>query len=442
MKHANSRQSGQILWIAMIILSAVPVYAYTTPWMHAPEFDDGWGLLDPSTWSDPNERERQTALTGGWGGPRWTLHDDGIDFAGLYVMESAGNPTGGNRHKLRYTHDLGLGIYLDFGKLLGLKNTYFLVSASQRVGNNLSGDIPNFFQVQQEFGHPTMRLDNMAIEEQLLDTRLDVVAGRIKATSDFACSWVSCYSQNLGLCDFRLGTPYNASIPSHPYSAGGIRAHYDLTPEIYSMTGAYNTYADFRSIKWHGADFSIRHNSGVALFQGFGYSPQYLLVRHYPGTFKLGGFYDSELLRQFVSDRITGTRTVYGLAQQRLYNPEPGTGRGLTGLVGFAYAPPEVDTVEYFANAGLLYQGPLPARSQDALGLFTIFGEFSSDLREAERMNHQAAMTHEAVLELNYLYNATPWLHVQPDVQGVIRPNGTGLVSDALVIAIQVGIDL
>jgi porin len=426
----------------MIIVCAVPVSAYTTPWMHAPEFDGGWGLLDPSTWSDPNEMERQTALTGGWGGLRRTLHNDGIDFTGLYMMESAGNPIGGTLHKLRYTHDLGLAIYLDLGKLLGLKNTYFLASASERAGDNLSSDIPNFFQVQQEFGHPTMRLDNLAIEEQLLDGRLDVVTGRIKATDDFAYSWVACYSQNLGLCDFRLGMPYNASIPSHPYSVWGTRARYDLTREIYSMTGAYNTYANFRSIKWHGADFSIRHNSGVALFQEFGYSPQYLLDRDYPGTFKLGGFYDSEPLRQFVSHQITGTWMVYGLAEQRLFNAKPGTKRGLTGLLGFAYAPPDVDTVEYFANAGLLYQGPLPARSQDALGLFAIFGEFSSDLREAERMNHQAAMTHEAVLELNYMYAATPWLRVQPDVQGVIRPNGTGLVSDALVLAIQVGIDL
>ena len=44
-----------------------------------------------------------------------------------------------------------------------------MVSASERAGNDLSGDIPNFFQVQQEFGHPTMRLDNLVIEEQLLD---------------------------------------------------------------------------------------------------------------------------------------------------------------------------------------------------------------------------------------------------------------------------------
>ena len=94
------------------------------------------------------------------------------------------------------------------------------------------------------------------------------------------------------------------------------------------MTGAYNTYADFQSIKWHGADFSIRHNSGVAPFQEFGYSPEYLQDRDYPGTIKVGGFYDSEPLRQFVSHRITGTWMVYGLAEQQFYTPEPGTKRG------------------------------------------------------------------------------------------------------------------
>jgi carbohydrate-selective porin OprB len=184
------------------------------------------------------------------------------------------------------------------------------------------------------------------------------------------------------------------------------------------MTGAYNTYADFRGIKWHGADFSIRHNSEIAPFQEFGDSPDYLQVRDYPGTIKVGGFYDSEPLRQFVSHRITGTWMVYGLAEQRLYTPELETKRGLTGVLGFDYAPPDVATVEYFGNSGLLYQGLIPSRGQDALGLLAIFGEFSSDLSEAEGMSHQAAMTHEAVLELNYMYNATPWLHILPDVRG------------------------
>jgi carbohydrate-selective porin OprB len=51
-------------------------------------------------------------------------------------------------------------------------------------------------------------------------------------------------------------------------------------------------------------------------------------------------------------------------------------------------------------------------------------------------------MTHEAIIEANYMYYVTPSLTVQPDIQGVFRPNGTGLISDTLVLAVQVAITL
>jgi len=40
------------------------------------------------------------------------------------------------------------------------------------------------------------------------------------------------------------------------------------------------------------------------------------------------------------------------------------------------------------------------------------------------------------------MYNVTPSLTVQPDVQGVFRPNATGLIGDTLVLAVQVTIVL
>ena len=49
-------------------------------------------------------------------------------------------------------------------------------------------------------------------------------------------------------------------------------------------------------------------------------------------------------------------------------------------------------------------------------------------------------MTHEAIVEVNYVYNVTPSFTLQPDVQGVLRPDGTGFISDALVLAVQVAV--
>ena len=42
--------------------------------------------------------------------------------------------------------------------------------------------------------------------------------------------------------------------------------------------------------------------------------------------------------------------------------------------------------------------------------------------------------------KLNYQYNVTSWLYLQPDVQGVLQPSGTGRVPDALVLAMQIGV--
>ena len=51
-------------------------------------------------------------------------------------------------------------------------------------------------------------------------------------------------------------------------------------------------------------------------------------------------------------------------------------------------------------------------------------------------------MTHESIIEANYMFNVTPSFSVQPDVQGVFRPEGTGQISNALVLAVQIAITL
>ncbi len=85
------------------------------------------------------------------------------------------------------------------------------------------------------------------------------------------------------------------------------------------MTGAYNTYRDFRSDKFHGVDFSLRHNSGVAIMEELGYSPKPMRDLGYPGTYKIGGLYDSEPRLQFKTGKMRGgTWQMYVTGQQRL----------------------------------------------------------------------------------------------------------------------------
>jgi porin len=441
--------SAAVAGLAIVCgFSLAQAQTFSTPWMHATqgEWATNWGVLDPHVLFLPGSWTQLTAATGNWDGVRSDLAEAGVSVFGTYQSESAGNPVGGESQQVRYTHNIAMGVATDLQKLVGLDDTYFLASASERTGNSLSNDIPNFFQVQQIYGHQTIRLVDLALEHRFLDHKLDVVAGRINALDDFATSPFYCFAQNLGFCGNPLSIPVNASVPSYPGAAWGIRGRYEFSTEVYSMTGAYNTYGDFRSDKFHGVDFSLRHNSGVAIMEELGYSPEPLRQSGYPGDFKLGGLYDSEPRLQFdTGEQRGGTWEVYLTGQQRLSpRPEGATNphQGLWGFLALTYAPPEMNTLQYFADAGLLYFGLIPHRPTDELGLFGLFGQFSSDLRDSQRANHLPTMTHEAIVEANYMYNVTPSLTVQPDIQGVFRPNGTGLISDTLVLAVQVGITL
>jgi porin len=48
--------------------------------------------------------------------------------------------------------------------------------------------------------------------------------------------------------------------------------------------------------------------------------------------------------------------------------------------------------------------------------------------------------TYEAVLEFDYRLQVTKFAYVQPFLQYLIRPNGTGLVENATVLGLQMGV--
>ena len=312
---------------------------------------------------------------------------------------------------------------------------------ADRNGSSLSFDIPNFFPVQQLYGGETIRMDHFVLEKNLLEGRLDVVGGRLNALDDFAASNYFCYAQNNGICGSPFSLEVNAALSNYPLGSWGTRAKYDITGDFYAMTGAYNTYPNFAQNKFHGVDFSIRHNSGVAILQEFGYRPRARRKSGYPGFIKIGGFYDSEPRAAFdQGGNINSNWTIYAIAQQRLCKRRiDGFAQGLTGFLTLTYSPPSMNTIEYCADAGLIYVGLFPSRENDALGVFGIVGAFSPDMRDARRAAGETPQTYETVLEFNYKFQITPFSYFQPDIQYVIRPNGTGNIPNSLVFAIGAG---
>jgi porin len=126
---------------------------------------------------------------------------------------------------------------------------------------------------------------------------------------------------------------------------------------------------------------------------------------------------------------------------------EPTSNRGL-GVFGSVIVAPDqsIDQMPYFFTAGIACRGIFASRPTDAAGVGVVFGEFSSDLRDAEEREQQldptvGVQSHETTLEWTYRFNMRKGaLFFQPDVQYVIRPGGTGQIANAVVLGCQLGV--
>ena len=442
---------------AAIVLAWVPAhpsYAVNdefgrpiTSWMLPPSTRPVWGLLDAdrTRGSGPTLRNADS-LTGNWAGYRDQLSDEyGINVVGDYTSECAGNPIGGQRQGVTYTHNIGLAVFADLGKLLGLDDTYFLVAASNRAGNSLSGQyIDNVYAVQQIFGGETIRLVHLALAKGFFRGTLRIIAGRIDGLDDFIASPLYCNAQNLAFCGNPLSIPSDVNISSYPNTMWGTRVRWQPTAAWYAMGGAYNAVAGFRANKYHGVDFSIRHNSGVIAIMETGVLPAEfgLLPNDLPGHVKVGGYYDTEPLKDYSSGlNERGTWGTYVAVDQTVYSEgDPAGAQGLTLFAAFHHAPPDVNPQTNFVDCGAVYVGLIPGRDTDIAGFYFADGWFSDDLRDAQRAAGQPGQEHEAVLELNYRWNVVPWFYLQPDIQGILNPGAAHQFGDALVLALQFGV--
>jgi porin len=122
--------------------------------------------------------------------------------------------------------------------------------------------------------------------------------------------------------------------------------------------------------------------------------------------------------------------------------------RGI-GVTGCVQAAPLQDRSQMplFFEAAILARGIFPQRPRDVAGIAIIYGHFSSDLRSAQRLAQRLDPTvgvqqEETVLEWNYTFRfKNGAFFIEPDLQYIIRPGGTGNIPNALVVGAQVGIN-
>ena len=106
---------------------------------------------------------------------------------------------------------------------------------------------------------------------------------------------------------------------------------------------------------------------------------------------------------------------------------EEGNEQGIGLFARYGYARDHVNTFEHFWSFGGQYQGIIPGRDDDVLGVGVAQGVFSNDLVKVG-----SRTDHETVLESYYKIQLTPWFSISPDVQWIFR-SGDRADRDAFV---------
>lgn len=103
-------------------------------------------------------------------------------------------------------------------------------------------------------------------------------------------------------------------------------------------------------------------------------------------------------------------------------------------LAGNLGLDPAKNPVPSFAAGGWLSQGVLPNRPDDVLALGITRNSFSPTLNPG--------LTYEGVIELNYSINISEVVQVQPLMQWLINPSGSGTVPGSWIGGVQVNLNL
>jgi porin len=390
-------------------------------------------------------------LFGDWFGTRTWLEDRGITPTFTFVTDSLGNPTGGSQQGFTTANNLGLDLNFDLDKIAGLEGGSFLLSMSYRFGGSLSANyIHNVFTVQQVFGGETFRVVNVAYRQKLFDDRVEFRLGRIAAGDDFLVSPYNYVFVQNGFDGNPVAIFFNSpGMTAYPNDTWGALVKVRPTERTYIMGGVYNGDPSIRDNDHNGLDFSMNgplFAIGEVGYQLNGQPSDHGLI----GNYKAGFWYDNGLFTDFKTGAVSrGNWGFYTLFDQVLVRfGEEGSNRGLGVTGSFLLSPDQsVSEMPYFVTAAVVARGLFPSRPVDLLGLGIVHGRFSNDLqdsqREAQQLNPDVGVQErETVVELTYrIALRKSAVFFQPDLQYIIRPGGTGQISDALVLGAQIGVN-
>ncbi len=398
----------------------------------------------------------RSSLLGDPGGLRARLARAGLSLGLQETSEVFANLTGGVRQGAAYDGVSELGLGIDTRRAFGWPGGTINVSALQIHGRSLSADnLDNLQTVSGIEASPSTRLWELWYQQDFFGDRVDVKLGQQSIDQEFMTS------QGSGLfINTMMGWPMLPSAdlyaggPAYPLSSLGVRVRAHPTAALTVLAGVFDDNppggpfandSQLRGAEAAGAAFT--HDTGALWIAEVQYAVnQASRGAGLPGTYKLGVWYDSATfpdqrldasgrsLADPASDGVPrmhrGNFSIYAVADQTIWRPDPQGARALAVFLRLMAAAPDRNLISFSVNGGVTLTAPFAGRENDTVGIGFGLAKVSGDAAALDR--DTAAFTGvptpvrgtETFIELTYQCQIAPWWQVQPDFQYVFNPGG------------------
>ena len=373
-----------------------------------------------------------------------------------YYGDLFDDAAGGVRPGAGYDGRLGLIIDVDLGEMLGWSGAALHTSIHEIHGTQFSAShLGNLMTVSGIEAHPSIRLFNLWVEQQIGDT-LSVRLGQFTAAQEFLVSPTA----NL-FVNATFGWPALMSSdlpnggPSYPEATPGVRMA--LTPSrgltlraaVFDGDPAGPGPGDPVQRDPHGLDFRVRDPPFViaeaVLSRGGAASGNTTQegaatgAAGLAGSVRLGAWLHAGRFadqgRAVGGGPLVADATplqhrsdfgVYAVVDQTLWRSP--AGRTLAAFARLAAAPSDRNPIDLYADGGFSVAAPFASRPDDAFGVALAFARVSPRLSNLQQEFGPANGTggpagdFEMAAEITYQAKISAHWSLQPDLQVIIHP--------------------
>jgi len=399
---------------------------------------------DSQTVSEKNWLQQET-MTGVSTSLNDTLEgaDAGLEFALSTTQIYQQNFHGGWRtsdHSGRYTGSYDLELNVDLEKILGWHSSRLYISGEgswPRTEGITEESVGSYFNVNDDAGgNRSIDITEFWFEKRFRDGELVLRTGKIDLTGGFECRGCAVAFDGSNYANDETSQFLNSALvnnPAIPFPDDGLAVvvHYNPIEWWYASIGAADAQADARETgfrtTWHKEDYFF----GIC---ETGITPHFHSAKGIlPGAYRIGLWYDPQDKEYFSGSSVKRDDMGFYLSfDQMIYreNTDSQDNQGLGLFTRYGWTESEVTPeITNFWSIGLQYQGLLPGRDEDTLGIGYAQGIFSD---QAEFPENQ-----ESAMEMYYNIEVTGWMNVTPSLQYLMDPAGDESARDAFLVGVR-----